>query len=153
MVDTPLVTFDEFKKAVVNMTSQISSQEIDCAFIFLSRGGIPFNQVEQMSEAQLLQSLRGFPPSITKKIFNDSTIVEESNSQMTSSEHGKQVRINLIGDSSNETGRTKRSNNEEAPCTPYLGLKPSPEKKEPSPEAPKTSFTDLAKRQWKIIGA
>ena len=54
---------------------------------------------------------------------------------MTSSEHnGKQVRINLQADSSNGTGRTKLSNNEDAPYTPYLGMKPSPEKKEPSPE-------------------
>jgi hypothetical protein len=60
---------------------------MDCAFVFLSRGGIPFSEVDKMSETQLKKSLLGFEPSIVHKIFTDAIIHEENTSQNASSKN------------------------------------------------------------------
>ena len=77
--------------------------------------------------------------------------MEESNSQNTT-DTGKKIHLNFpADDSSNQTGR--KSQMEEVPFTPYLGGNQPEDKnflKMHSPE--KSNFTDLAKKQWKLIG-
>jgi hypothetical protein len=44
------VSFESFKEVIDSFTNKLEHQDIDCAFVYLSRGAIPFKDVEKMSD-------------------------------------------------------------------------------------------------------
>lgn len=80
-----LITKEQFNNLVLQMSTDLTDSDIECAFVFLSRGAISFDELKSKKDNEVCEYLLGFNSKVTYKIFND--IEDESTSRNASSDY------------------------------------------------------------------
>ena len=66
-----MINREQFNELAQSMTEELTELDIDCAFVFLSRGGGPFAGLKIKKDTYLSNCLIGIDSKVAFKIFNE----------------------------------------------------------------------------------